>query len=62
MRHFRKLKIQGKFRSRRWDHTTVPEIRLAGRWLEALGFKVGKCVKIQIEKNKLTITVDEGQK
>lgn len=62
MHLLRKLKIQGRFRSRRFGNTTVPEIRLAGRWLEALGFKVGKCVKIQVEKNKLTITIDEGQK
>lgn len=59
---FRKLKIHSKFRIRRWDHTTVPEIRLEGRWLEEMGFKEGQCVKIQVEKNKLTITIDKEQK
>jgi toxic protein SymE len=59
---FRKLKVYSKFRSRRWDNTTVPEIRLEGRWLEEVGFKEGKRVKIQVEKNKLTITVDDGEK
>jgi toxic protein SymE len=59
---FRKLKIHSKFRNRRWDNTTVPEIRLEGRWLEVVGFKEGEHVKIQVEKNKLTITLDNGQK
>lgn len=58
----RKLKIYRKFRTRRWDNTTVPEIRLEGRWLEKVGFKEGERVKIQVEKNKLTITIDEGHK
>lgn len=44
------------------QYTTLPEIRLEGRWLEEVGFKEGKRVKIQVEKNKLTITVDNGQK
>jgi len=58
----RKLKIHSRFRTRRWDHTTVPEIRLEGRWLEEVGFKEGKRVNIQIEPNKLTITLDKGKK
>jgi len=40
----------------------VPEIRLEGRWLEEVGFKEGERVKIQVEKNKLTITIDNEQK
>jgi toxic protein SymE len=36
---------------------TVPEIRLQGKWLDALGFGKGKTVHIQQKKNKLTITV-----
>jgi len=55
MNLFRKLKIHSKFRTRRWDNTTVPEIRLEGRWLEEVGFKEGERVKIQVEKSKLTI-------
>jgi toxic protein SymE len=58
MNRFRKLKIYTKFRSRRWDNTSVPEIRLRGRWLEEVGFKQGQKVKILIEENKLTITID----
>jgi toxic protein SymE len=60
MDRIRKLKIHSKFRARRWDNTTVPEIRLEGKWLDALGFKQGQKVKIQVEANKLTITIDNG--
>jgi len=60
MNQFRKLKIHTKFRTRRWDNTTIPEIRLEGKWLDALGFKQGQKIKIKQEKNKLTITIDNG--
>lgn len=62
MNFIRKLKIHSKFRTRRWDNITVPEIRLEGRWLEEVGFKEGERIKIQVEKNKLTITLDNKQK
>lgn len=54
----RKLKIQSKFRLRRYDNATVPEIRLEGKWLQEVGFKEGEHVKIWVERNKLTITID----
>ena len=57
MNKSRKLKIYRKFRYRTWDNTTVPEIRLEGRWLEKLGFEEGKEIEIKQEKNKLTITL-----
>lgn len=57
MSGFRKLKIHSKHRPRRWDYTTVPEIRLEGRWLEQLGFKQGDQVQIKQERYKLTITL-----
>jgi len=62
MNQFRKLKIHSKFRTRRWDNTTVPEIRLEGKWLERLGFKEEQIVNIEQKKNKLTITIHKGQK
>jgi len=62
MNRFRKLKIHSKFRYRRWDNTTVPEIRLEGRWLEELGFKEGEQVQIEQQQNKLTITLHKEQK
>ena len=57
MNRFRKLKIHSKFRTRRWDNTTVPEIRLEGKWLERLGFKEGQIVNIEQKKN-----IHKGQK
>lgn len=59
MEKFRTLKIYSKFRSRTWDCTTVPEIRLEGKWLDKLGFKEGgQEVIIEQQKNKLTITIN----
>ncbi|MER3373978.1 MAG: SymE family type I addiction module toxin [Allomuricauda sp.] len=55
----RKLKIHTKFRRRTWDNTKVPEIRLEGRWLEELGFEMGKTITIISENNKLTIKIEE---
>ena len=40
----------------------MPEIRLEGKWLEALGFKQGQTVKIKQQKNKSTNTVVNEQK
>lgn len=37
--------------------TTVPEIRLEGRWLANLGFKEGSEVRVEQEQNRLVITV-----
>ncbi|MCR6642004.1 MAG: type I toxin-antitoxin system SymE family toxin [Sporocytophaga sp.] len=56
------MKIHSKFRNRRWDNTTIPEIRLEGKWLEEVGFKQGQNINILIEENKLIITIDKGQK
>lgn len=57
MNRFRKLKIYQKFRTRAWDNTTVPEIRLEGKWLKELGFEIGKEIEITEQPNKLTITL-----
>lgn len=62
MSRFRKLKIHSKFRTRRWDNTTVPEILLEGRWLEELGFEEGGQVKIEQQRHKLTITLHQEEK
>ena len=57
MKQYRKLKIHSKFRRRRWDNTTVPEIRLEGRWLEELGFEEGCEVRIEQLPQKLIINL-----
>lgn len=62
MSQIRKLKIHSKVRARTWDYTTVPEIRLEGRWLEELGFKQGAQVQIEQQHNRLTITLHKEQK
>ncbi|RUA15992.1 MAG: hypothetical protein DSY83_06515 [Flavobacteriia bacterium] len=62
MGNSRKLKIHTKHQARAYGATTIPEIRLEGKWLDKLGFKQGQTVNIDQKKNKLTITVDKEQK
>lgn len=63
MTNSRKLKIHTKHQARAYGGTTtIPEIRLEGKWLDKLGFKQGQMVIIDQKKNKLTITVDKGEK
>jgi toxic protein SymE len=59
---FRKLKILSKPKQRRWSFVFVPEIRLEGKWLEELGFKIGKEVLVKQQRNKLTITLKKEEK
>ena len=59
MSRFRKLKIHTKYRSRKYDETKIPEIRLEGKWLELLGFKRGQSIKVLQQKNKLIITLSD---
>jgi len=61
MSQFRKLKIQGKFRTRTRDIITVSEIRLEGKWLEELGFEEGKEVRIKQQRDKLIITLHKEE-
>jgi toxic protein SymE len=62
MSKFRKLKIYTKYQHRRRGGVNIPEIRLEGKWLNELGFKQGQTVTIELADNKLTITLDGGQK
>jgi len=62
MNQFRKLKIHAKHRPRRWDYTTVPEIRLEGHWLKKLGFKEGEQVRVEQQRNRLLITLHKSDK
>jgi toxic protein SymE len=59
MSKFRKLKIHTKYQARRYRYVDIPEIRLEGKWLNELGFKQGQTVTIELENNKLIITVDK---
>lgn len=49
----RKLKVYSSYRSN--DKKAVPEIRLIGQWIEALGFEIGDPVKITVGKQLLII-------
>ncbi|CAN5897402.1 hypothetical protein BH11BAC7_BH11BAC7_35920 [soil metagenome] len=59
MANSRNLKIHAKYQARAYGATTIPEIRLEGKWLDKLGFKEGQMVNIEQKKNKLTITIDK---
>ena len=56
----RRLKIHTRYQIGTYRMTTVPEIRLKGKWLDKLGFKEGQMVNIEQKKNKLTITLDQS--
>ena len=62
MSESRKLKIYTKYQARAYGGTTIPEIRLNGKWLDKLGFKQGQMINIKQNKNKLTITIDNEEK
>ncbi|WP_422106799.1 SymE family type I addiction module toxin [Winogradskyella sp.] len=62
MAQYRKLKIYQKHQAREWNYVRVPEIRLEGRWLKALGFEIGKEIEVKQQKHKLTITLSEKKK
>lgn len=57
MKSTRRLKIHSKYRSCSSGNTTVPQIKLEGRWLERLGFKAGQEVDIEPSPDKIVITV-----
>lgn len=52
----RKLKIVPKHFPRVWKDAVFPEIRLAGKWLQDLGFKCGNFVIITQGESSITIT------
>lgn len=55
----KKIKILPKHRKRAWDEIVVPEIKMEGKWLKDSGFEQGKYVSVEIQQNKLTITLNE---
>jgi toxic protein SymE len=52
----RKLKIVPRYFPRVWEDAVFPEIRLAGKWLQDLGFKCGNFVVITQSESAITIT------
>lgn len=53
----RKLKIQPKSFPRGFQYVTFPEIRVAGKWLQDLGFTCGRYVTIVQQENSIVITL-----
>lgn len=52
----KELMIGFKFRKNQWSESVVPEIRLNGKWLESLGFKMGSKVKVEFKAGKIVLT------
>jgi len=58
----RKLKIVSKYQPRDYHQCVfVPEIRLCGKWLKESGFEEGMYVNIEVQNNRLIITLN-GEK
>ena len=55
----KKIKIQPKHRKRTYDEIIIPEIRIEGKWLKDSGFEEGRYVSVEVELNKLIITLNE---
>lgn len=51
----RSLKVQPKTRFNKYSQVDVPEIKLCGNWLEALGFELESRVVITAMPNLLII-------
>ncbi|WP_420401533.1 SymE family type I addiction module toxin [Flagellimonas sp.] len=58
----KKIKIQPKHRKRTYDQIIIPEIRIEGKWLEALGFRLGEYVQVEWVQDKLVITPIKDEK
>ena len=52
-KHSRKLTVYGKTKQ---FNQTIPQIRLEGQWLNALGFSAGDKIQLDCGENKITIT------
>jgi hypothetical protein len=37
--------------------TEVPLVRIAGRWLEAFGFRIGGRIAVEVESGRLVLTL-----
>jgi len=38
---------------------TIPEMRIRGKWLTALGFKVGDHIQLAVENGRIVIRLEE---
>ncbi|MFH6994521.1 SymE family type I addiction module toxin [Flavobacterium sp. FlaQc-48] len=61
MKNLRKLKIHTKYKPGIRTYTTIPVVKLEGKWLNKLGFNEGQMVNIEQKNKKLIITIDKQQ-
>jgi toxic protein SymE len=58
----RQLKVYPKFFSRVDSKNVVfPEIRLAGKWLQEMGFRAGQTVHLEYSENRIVISLAKEQ-
>ncbi len=62
MKSTKNIKIGKKYRRRKYDSIIVSEIRLCGKWLEIVGFKIGDTIQIESSQNKIIITSNNCNK
>ncbi|WP_368350140.1 SymE family type I addiction module toxin [Pectobacterium peruviense] len=43
---------------RLWNHLSLPQLKLNGKWLEDLGFNTGQSVIVTVERGKLVIETE----
>lgn len=41
-----------------WPPIVFPEIRLCGKWLQDAGFEHGQLIRVEAERNKVTIIIE----
>jgi hypothetical protein len=56
-----KLTIIGRYRSGDCSHSTVPEIRFGGRYLEEFNFPIGTRLRVTVKKGQIIIKPDRYQ-
>lgn len=54
----KRIKIQPKHRKRTYDKIIIPEIKMEGKWLKESGFEEGMYVNVEVQENKLIITLN----
>ena len=51
----KQVKLQPRYRALTRGRKMVPELKISGLWLEAMGFKAGETVMITVEEELLVI-------
>lgn len=59
MKPKRDRKVYYAFYLTEGDATEYPVIRIAGKFLESLGFRIGEAIQVEYEPSRITITKRE---